>query len=258
MYHQVSTFHCNWYESTSATATPQPNVSQWIFPGPPFRLLLRLQQLLSSSEGPLTGSHLKKKQTSEMQKGIRVREAIRFPISRWFAAFLVVGDSQQSPQGLEHPKRHLKKKVLPGPFGCLMMLAARFYPPGESTAKKSSARLFRKTTIGTSSISITAWLRFAKSLAKFCSCAAFFSVVGFHVLRCPAFGSTTYTTPFSFAATKNTKKYPGGFLGCLLLATMFFCSVPYLDEVFFQIKLQRDATLYRQSNPALPWPATPN
>lgn len=75
------------------------------------------------------GSHLKKTNLLCSCR-ILVREAIRFPISRWFAAFLVVVDSQQSPQGrILHPKKASKKKVLPGPFGCLMMLAARFYPP---------------------------------------------------------------------------------------------------------------------------------
>lgn len=66
-------------------------------------------------------------------KEFSIREAIRFPISRWFAAFLVVVDSQQSPFQVWCSKKASKKKVLPGPFGCLMMLAARFYPPGEST-----------------------------------------------------------------------------------------------------------------------------
>ena len=110
--------------------------------GPSFRLLLRLQQLLSSSEGPLTNQSSEKKQTSFAQR-ILVQEAIRFPISRWFAAFLVVVDFQQSPgwwsQGIQ--KRHLKKKVLPGPFG-----AARFYPPRWINGQKASTRLFRNTT----------------------------------------------------------------------------------------------------------------
>lgn len=88
------------------------------------------------------------------------------------------------------------------------MLAARFYPPGESTEKIINSALWKHHGCFSSSISITAWLRFAKSLAKFCSCAAFFSVVGFHVLRCPAFGSTTYTV-VALRPQKNTKKYPG-------------------------------------------------
>lgn len=119
MYHQVSTFHCNWYESTSATATPQPNVSQWIFPGPPFRLLLRLQQLLSSSEGPLTGSHLKKttKQTSFATKNSRSEKQFVFQYQGGLPLFSSSWTLSNLLFRSDAPKRHLKKRFCLGLLG---------------------------------------------------------------------------------------------------------------------------------------------
>ena len=194
MYHQVSTFHCNWYESTSATATLQPNVFQWIDRTTlsPLVAAPAASELFggsfdwkSSEKNNETNLLCKKDFWSEKQFVFQYQGGLPLFSSSWtFSNLLKVWCS----------KKASKKKVLPGPFGCLMMLAARFYPPGESTAKKHQlSALSKHHGCFSSSISITAWLRFAKSLAKFCSCAAFFSVVGFHVLRCPAFGSTTYS-----------------------------------------------------------------